>query len=70
MALDKVPNMSLPDQESDFWNQYYPKVLAISQQCCPNFTVDSAAMPAIPRPSTSVAFLLLPFVATLSSSLL
>lgn len=69
MVLDKVPNMSLPDQESEFWNQYYPKVLAISQQCCPNVTVDSAAVPAVTHSATTAALLVLPFVASILSSL-
>lgn len=45
MVLDKVPNMSLVDQEPDFWNEYYPKVMAVSLQCCANYTVESAASP-------------------------
>lgn len=43
MVLDKVPNMSQPEQEPEFWNEYYPKVLAVALQCCPNHTIESAA---------------------------
>jgi len=43
MVLDKVPNMSQPDQEPEFWNEYYPKVLAVALQCCANHTIESAA---------------------------
>lgn len=48
MVLDKVPNMSAVDQEFEFWNDYYPKVLAVSVQCCYN-TVESAAVRSVPR---------------------
>lgn len=44
MVVDKVPNMSAPDQEPEFWNDYYPKALAVSLQCCANYTADSAAV--------------------------
>lgn len=49
MVLDKFPNMSAaPDQEAEFWNEYYPKVLTVSLQCCNNFTADSAAVATVP----------------------
>lgn len=69
MVLDKVPNMSLPDQEPEFWNRYYPRVLAVAFQCCPNVTVESAAGPARLRAAPSAPLLvllaLLPCVPTL-----
>lgn len=43
MVLDKVPNMSAPEQDPEFWNEYYPKLMAVSLQCCPAAAVDSAA---------------------------
>lgn len=46
MVLDKVLNMSLVDQEPDFWNEYYPKVMAVSLHCCANNTVESVATSA------------------------
>lgn len=60
LVLDKVPNMSLPDQEPEFWNEYYPKVMAVSLQCCPNFTVDSAADVSSPRLLVLTVILLMP----------
>lgn len=47
MVMDKVWNMSIVDQEPEFWNDYYPKVLAVSVQCCYNYTVESAAAPSV-----------------------
>ncbi|KAF0759854.1 pyrethroid hydrolase Ces2e [Aphis craccivora] len=71
MVLDKVPNMSLPDQEPEFWNEYYPKVLAVALQCCPNRTVESSATAVFatgaPGPATLVALVLV--VLSQSSSL-
>ncbi|VVC26766.1 Carboxylesterase type B, conserved site,Carboxylesterase, type B,Alpha/Beta hydrolase fold [Cinara cedri] len=49
MVLDKVLNMSAVDQEPEFWNDYYPKVVAVSMQCCYNYTVESAATPSAPH---------------------
>lgn len=48
MVLGKVLNMSAVDQEFEFWNDYYPKVLAVSVQCCYNNTVESAAVRSVP----------------------
>lgn len=67
MVLDKVPNMSLPDQEPEFWNDYYPKVLAVSLQCCSNYTVKSAAGPAA-RSGWLILLLLLSCVSCFSFS--
>lgn len=68
MVLDKNPNMSLPDQEPEFWNEYYPKVLAVATQCCENFTVESAADVGAARPP--FALLALAIVVVGSSPLL
>lgn len=53
MVLVKVPNMSQPDQEPEFWNEYYPKVLAIALQCCGNHTVESAATTVVGGPGSA-----------------
>ncbi|XP_025198130.1 cocaine esterase [Melanaphis sacchari] len=68
MVLDKVPNMSQPEQEPEFWNEYYPKVLAVALQCCPNRTVESAAT-AVHEGPGSAALVALVLVALSSSSL-
>lgn len=52
MLLDKTSNM-LPfaDQEPEFWNEYYPKVLAVSLHCCANYSAveSAAAASTVPR---------------------
>jgi len=67
MVLDKVPNMSQPDQEPEFWNEYYPKVLAVALQCCANRTVESAATAVVAGPGPA-ALTALVLAAALSSS--
>lgn len=67
MVLDKVPNMSQPDQEPEFWNEYYPKVLVVALQCCANHTVESAATNVVGEPGPAVLIAL--GLVILSSSL-
>lgn len=73
MVLDKVPNMSTPEQEPEFWNEYYPKLMAVSLQCCPAVAVDSAAAASplrrhrVGHSLLLVPLLLSPFVAALRS---
>uniref|UniRef100_A0A2S2NUC7 Cocaine esterase n=1 Tax=Schizaphis graminum TaxID=13262 RepID=A0A2S2NUC7_SCHGA len=68
MMLDKVPTMSQPDQEPEFWNEYYPKVLAVALQCCANRTVESGATAVNEGPGLA-ALMVLVLVALSWSSL-
>ncbi|XP_050530967.1 acylcarnitine hydrolase [Daktulosphaira vitifoliae] len=47
MVLDKNLNLSFPDQEYNFWADYYPKVLNVAMQCCQNVTTDGASISSL-----------------------
>lgn len=67
IVLDKVLNMSLPEQEPKFWNEYYPKVMAVSLQCCANHSVESTATAVLRGPGLA-ALIALVLVALSSSA--
>lgn len=71
MVLDKVANMSVLDQEPEFWNEYYPKVMAASLRCCPSVVAaDSAAAAPLHRRRSPLWSLLslTPFFAALTGT--